>query len=271
MRVIGKSNLRYVQITMNLLIKDNENMSNTIKERFKIQDVARSSNVTRWHSVNCYRFPSIAEHSFLVTMYARELLYRIIPDASDKDRLLLLEFSLVHDLPEVLTGDMSTPIKRRIEAMFPEGESPLDKIEEDLCPDYKNLKYEIKGSPLQRIAKLADILEAIKFIDVEGKRQASCHDNNLQVLKILETLTDSLATGDAANEDVYKKVQETLQLLTKKEESDTINRIKTERIETYKKRVQEAQVEYPQYNWSHAYEVLEQLLNGIQSQIDFIE
>ena len=247
-------------------------MSSKQTERFKIQDVARSSNVTRWHSVNCYRFPSIAEHSFLVTMYARELQCRIIPNATDTERLLLLEFSMVHDLPEVLTGDMSTPIKRKIEAMFPEGESPLDKIEEDLCPDYKFLKGEIKGTAFQRIAKLADILEAIKFIDVEGKRQASCHENNIQVLKIIGILNEAmLSSSEGINKDAANSVHEELKLLMKKEESDTINRIKTERIETYRKRVQEAQVEYPEYDWSSAYDVLDQLLNGVQSQLDFIE
>lgn len=249
------------------------------KDKFPIQDIARSSNVTRWHSVNCYRFPSIAEHSYLVTMYSRELIDRIMPKATVTEKLVLLEFSLVHDLPEVLTGDMATPIKRRIESLYPDGESPLDKLEEDLCPDYKFLKAKIKGTPMQRIAKLADILEAIKFIDVEGKRQASCHSGNLQILEILKDMSSGLFENQALSgllQDEIKaklteKIQNSLNAMADKEKNDSITRIKNERIEAYTVRVKQAQAEYPEYDWNHALEVLDQLLNAPQSQIDFID
>lgn len=248
--------------------------------RFGIQDVFRSANVTRWHSVNCYRYPSIAEHSYLVTMYSRELLARIMPNATSQQKLDLLEFSMVHDLPEVLTGDMATPIKRKLESLYPEGQSPLDKIEEDLCPDYKIMKDKIKGSPLARIAKLADILEAIKFIDVEGKRQASCHDNNLKIINVLKSIVSHIAPKQVKNkwfkrknknEMVYSEIEKALSELADKENNDTISRIKNERVSAYNVRVEQAKAEFPDLNWDEAYAVMDELLNKPQSQIDFID
>ena len=240
------------------------------KKRFPIQDVARSSNVTRWHSVNCHRYPSIAEHSFLVIMYSREILYRINPNATNDERLLLLEYSAFHDLPEVLTGDMATPVKRRLESLFPDGESPLDDIEEALCPDYKDLKYEIKGTYLAVVAKLADVLEAIKFIDIEGKRNTSDHESTIQMLEIVNQMSDCFSVTPEQTEKValLKKMIEKAQ---NKEKNDTIVLIRDERIANYKKRVEDAKIQFPEFNWNVCLEVMDDLLNGDCSQIDFID
>lgn len=142
----------------------------TKTKEMRLSDISRSSTITRWHGVNCHRYPSVAEHSFLVTMYASKLANVICLDLSDSDRLALLNYCLWHDLPEVMVGgDIPTPLKRMIESKFPEGSSPIDQIEDEYCPQHKEFKDAIHGSPLARIAKLADIMEAAKFISVEGK------------------------------------------------------------------------------------------------------
>lgn len=279
--------------------------------KFGIQDVFRSANVTRWHSVNCHRYPSIAEHSYLVTMYARELLARIMPDATVQEQLDLMQYALVHDLPEVLTGDMATPIKRKLESLYPEGQSPLDKIEEDLCPDYKIMKDKVKDTALIRIAKLADILEAIKFIDVEGKRQSSCHENNVKIIEIMDSMKSMISNlikmnkkespslikkfftkkDDVQNEvskmfseekneievpeteesRSLKNIEKALNELSNREKNDSISRIKEERVKAYNIRVEQAKAEFPELNWDEAYAVMDELLNKAQSQIDFID
>ncbi len=138
-------------------------------EEFSIANVAHSAYVTRWHSVNCHRHPSIAEHSFLVAMYARYLGTVINPKMTNEDKLLLTDLCLLHDLPEVRTGDMATPMKRYLESMFPKGQSPIDIMEEKLCAPYAAIREETNGTYIQIIAKLADIMEAINFIHTEGK------------------------------------------------------------------------------------------------------
>ncbi|MCK5894214.1 MAG: HD domain-containing protein [Endozoicomonadaceae bacterium] len=186
-----------------------------------IYDIARSADVTRWHSVSCYRYPSIAEHSFLVTMYASALANIIYPSIATDEKLALLQFCLWHDMPETLTGDLATPLKRRLEASFPEGDSPLEQIEESLCPEYKAFKDNLKDE-LKRIAKLADIMEAMKFISSEGKGGVSQH-------------------------------------------------IFYERQKTFKELVKDSSKKYPYLNWQAADTLLQELLNGTPTMIDFVD
>jgi 5'-deoxynucleotidase YfbR-like HD superfamily hydrolase len=106
-------------------------------------------------------------------MYCRYLVASIDPKVSTEDLLLLLETAMWHDMPETKTGDMSTPLKRCIERDYPKGESPLDKLEMKLCPPYAQLKERIKGSYLEVILKLADIMDAIHFIERSGVGKAA--------------------------------------------------------------------------------------------------
>lgn len=138
-------------------------------DQFPIANVAHSANVTRWHSARCMRYPSIAEHIYLVTMFSRYIAVVVAPNMTPVEILLMNDLALVHDLPEVKTGDMATPVKRYLEAMFPKGQSPLDLIEEQICAPYKDLRERTSGSYIAVIVKLADIMEAIHFISTEGK------------------------------------------------------------------------------------------------------
>ena len=186
-----------------------------------IYDIARSADVTRWHSVPCHRYPSIAEHSFLVTMYACSLTDAVYPSISPEEKLALVQFCLWHDMPETLTGDLATPLKRRLEASFPKGDSPIEKIEESLCPEYKRYKHHLPDR-LKRIAKLADIMEAMKFICSEGKGGVSQH-------------------------------------------------IFQERQKTFSQLVNDSMSQYPELNWQAAESLLDELLNGNPTMIDFVD
>lgn len=242
------------------------------KRYFKIQDTARSPNVSRWHSVPCYRHQSIAEHQYLVAMYARYLLKAINPDYTEKDLLLILEYSLVHDLPEVITGDMATPVKRRLEGLYPDGQCPLDQLEAELCQDYADLKERADNTPLARIMKLADILEAIKFIKEEGKHQANTNDS-ITVIRdsLIETLDAMLGAHSEVRERDFKRIRETLIKAKRIEEEDPINRIYLERCDAFNTRVEAAKIEWPEFDWDAAYKVRDDLLYGRHSQLDFMD
>jgi 5'-deoxynucleotidase len=140
---------------------------------FSIATVAHSANVTRWHSVRCLRYPSVAEHSFLVTLYSEYLAKVIDPDMTESNQLLLVRKSLWHDMPEARTGDMSTPLKRYLEAQFKGRVSPFEELERKLCKPYAELCDKTHGSHLSIISKLADIMEAIHFISNEGVGKAA--------------------------------------------------------------------------------------------------
>lgn len=186
-------------------------------------DISESATVTRWHSANCHRYPSIAEHSYLVTMYAKELLKRIKPNASATDELLVINHALHHDLAEVVCGDMSTPFKRALEKRCQELDigNPIEEIEDKLCPAAKEHR-EACDDLHYIIVKLGDILDAAKFISVEGKGAA--------VPKILK-----------------------------------------ERKGAYQQYIDLGSTKYPDLNWNEAYKVLDEVLNGTPTEIDFVE
>lgn len=132
-------------------------------------DIANMAHVGRWHASHVARIQTLAEHVCLVTMYAYRLLQKINPNHSKEDALALVLYALFHDLSESVLGDAPTPTKRYLESMFPEGQSPLDQLEEMVCPEQAKYSQAVKGTYLAHIGKLADILDAMHFIGLEGK------------------------------------------------------------------------------------------------------
>ena len=136
--------------------------------RLNMLDIARSGHVTRWHSVRCARSQTLAEHHYLVTMIARELMQRILGDQVPAQiRLQVLEYALTHDTPELLTGDLPSPLKRRVAEVAGERD-PLSQIEHEIAPELAERKQALKGTSLAFIVKLADLMDGCLFIREEG-------------------------------------------------------------------------------------------------------
>ena len=74
----------------------------------KINDILRASGVTRWHIVRTVRPQSLAEHTFDVVMIARA-----IAKNAGYDDYEIIKAALLHDLDEIVTGDIPTPSKKR--------------------------------------------------------------------------------------------------------------------------------------------------------------
>lgn len=137
---------------------------------FDIRNLPFAGTVTRWQSVNCHRYPSVPEHSCLVALYVREIVSRVYPSLSVRDQVLLHELALMHDLSEVVTGDMPSPIKRQLKIVFPLGESPIDRLEASICHDAASREHLVKSkSNIYFCMKLSDILDAMVVIKQEGE------------------------------------------------------------------------------------------------------
>ena len=78
----------------------------------KINDILRASGVTRWHIVRTVRPQSLAEHTFDVTMIARA-----IAKIAGYDDAEITKAALLHDLDEVVVGDIPTPTKNRAKSV----------------------------------------------------------------------------------------------------------------------------------------------------------
>lgn len=130
----------------------------------------RIGDVPRWSIVPMTRQQSVAEHSYNVWLITRVLYDILYPTPHNSmERALTLEYALVHDLAEVVTGDIPSPAKRVIEDEAP---GLLNKLEEKslqfIYPDAVKLIRGAQNTPGQAIVKLADCVEALVFVSKFG-------------------------------------------------------------------------------------------------------
>ncbi len=146
--------------------------------------LSRMKNIRRWSLMRNTRSENICEHSHEVAVIAHALALitnRHYGGNVDAERCVML--SVYHDVPEILTGDMPTPVKYYNpairEAYRQVEESACDKLLEmlpaDLRGEYDGLiRPQDKDSEEMRLVKAADKLSAlIKCIEEtsQGNRE----------------------------------------------------------------------------------------------------
>ena len=106
----------------------------------------RASHISRWGIVHTTSRQNIAEHMYRVWVLVREWGPSIRLPINEQ--VLAEEWALIHDLPEIRTGDMPTPHKT------PEVKAWLNQLESDIFP------------PLDEVHKMEDVTAAFcKFCD----------------------------------------------------------------------------------------------------------
>lgn len=112
------------------------------------------ADVRRWAIVRTIRQQSVAEHSYFVALMMPKLLREC--GYSDPDFILrAVEYALVHDRDEVLSGDVATPIKKRIK------EGVFDAVAEEF-----GLKADA-DEDIKLATKVLDLFEAALFLAEE--------------------------------------------------------------------------------------------------------
>ena len=138
--------------------------------------MTRMRNITRWGLMRNNTQENLAEHSFdtAVTAHALELIGKE-QFGRDVDPGQVAAVALFHDAPEILTGDLPTPVKynnpeistayKSIEKAA--GGSLLRMLPEGLRPHYKLLfDFETDNPELYRYVKAADKISAyIKCVE----------------------------------------------------------------------------------------------------------
>ncbi|MBC8208187.1 MAG: HD domain-containing protein [Desulfobulbaceae bacterium] len=183
--------------------------------RLEFADLARSGHVTRWHSVRTTRNQTLAEHHYMVTRLSNRLAKEILGDALDDSGLLrIMDYASLHDTPELLMGDLPSPLKRHIEAISGDN-NPIQKIEQEIAPWLGEMREEMRRRNPEHllIVKLADLIDALLFIEHEGL--------GVHAREVARGLREILAT-----------------------------------------KLAEAIGDYPQFNWSAAERLLDELLNN---------
>lgn len=121
---------------------------------FNFKQAMRLSTIKRWGIVEMSRSQSVAEHSYnvaIITNALCDLIPGIYLEAS-------LYWALCHDLTEVVTGDIPTPLKDANKVSF-------EAMESVMFPEFSELKGKMRADhPLEAdIVKLADYIDAIQF------------------------------------------------------------------------------------------------------------
>ncbi|MAZ66365.1 MAG: metal-dependent phosphohydrolase [Kangiellaceae bacterium] len=228
-----------------------------------LRDIIRSGHLTRWHSVRVQREQTLAEHHFMVTMIARAIARKVLKQHYCTEwQLLLVDYTLNHDLAEVLTGDIPSNTKRRLEAMEPQAAEKLRELEESCWPVMKKLEAKLQGTPLKAIVKLADLADAIIYLKQEGHSNHAVEISKKAVLELSRVIASQVDTVDLA------RLEKETQAIFNKPFSHT-HGIELKLIEAYRLKVTAASKAFPQYSWDEANSVLDMLSHGEDAQLAF--
>lgn len=131
-------------------------------------NVYKLSNITRYSQQSKIQHESVAEHSFYVSWFVNRICTKY--GLSDKIRLLALEAAILHDIPEVITNDITYDVKQ----MIPEVSALLQPYEEDTVKEHSVRAWRVLFYPetaeeviARRIVKHADILSVLQYCQHE--------------------------------------------------------------------------------------------------------
>lgn len=131
---------------------------------------SRMKNIDRWALMRNTREESLSQHCLEVAAIAHALAVignRRLGKSYDASRTALL--GMYHDMPEIITGDMPTPVKyynRDIRQSFGEIEKAAQKallntLPADLRGEYEALLIPDEAAPEWKLVKAADKLSAL--------------------------------------------------------------------------------------------------------------
>ena len=131
------------------------------------------STIKRWIKIEMARDQSVAEHSFNVGVLALSLydfMQQDVPHNSF-ERTSIMEWSMVHDLDEIETGDIPADFKNAVRAIA--GERAVDEAVDNImaikAPSFVGKKRGMKDSYPYDVVKIADKLEEILFNQKFGR------------------------------------------------------------------------------------------------------
>ncbi len=160
---------------------------------------SRMKYISRWGLMRNTRTENIAEHSLevaIITHLLCELKNRRFGGDIDVSKAVLT--AVYHDVPEIITGDLPTPVKyydpeiksayKRVERAA--AEKLLDSVPQDLREDYAPLFEENADPEIAKIVKAADKLSAlIKCIEERKSGNADFFEAERQTLDSLKKMT----------------------------------------------------------------------------------
>lgn len=132
-------------------------------ERHALETVMRLQAVKRWHMVDYTRTQTLAEHSANVALLAM-LIARTAPIEWFDTHTVVAAAALVHDTPEVFTGDIPSHTKRHLPGV------------RDLEARVSHVNFHVEANVhTRRLIKLCDLADGIRFIRLHGVDITAVH------------------------------------------------------------------------------------------------
>ncbi len=167
---------------------------------------SRMKNINRWALMRNTRSESLSQHSLEVAATAHALALignRRLGRDYDASRAALI--GMYHDMPEIITGDMPTPVKyynRKIRDCYGEIENAardalLETLPEDLREDYRPLLAPDESTDLWKLVKAADKISAL--IKCKEEKQSG----NREFEKAEQATLQALRDMDCPEADVF--------------------------------------------------------------------
>lgn len=159
---------------------------------------SRMKYINRWGLMRNFRPENIAEHSLEVAMLTHllcELRNRRFGGKIDVSRAVMA--AVYHDVPEIITGDLPTPVKYYdpdIRAAYKKVESAaveklLSTIPEDLQESYRDIFDGESDLQIAEIVKAADKLSAlIKCVEERHSGNTDFIDAEAQTLESIKNM-----------------------------------------------------------------------------------
>lgn len=159
---------------------------------------SRMKNIDRWALMRNNQKETLSQHCLEVAAIAHAL--AVIGNerlGKHYDASLAALTGIYHDMPEIITGDMPTPVKyynKEIRECFGEIEkaaqqSILDTLPEDIRKVYEPLLVPDEETEIYRLVKAADKLSAlIKCVDEKNtgnKEFAAAEKSTMKALKAM--------------------------------------------------------------------------------------
>lgn len=122
-----------------------------------LEAIMRFTSVKRWHMLDTVRIQTLAEHSAVVALLAHYIA-KSAPRMFFGDADAITTPALLHDLPEVFTGDIPTPTKRHL--------GGLEELEDVVTP--KEFQPTDLSYKVITLIKICDLAESMRFIRLHG-------------------------------------------------------------------------------------------------------
>ena len=181
--------------------------------------ICRAAHIERWSTVRTRRSQNIAEHQWAVAMLAMLICRRL--NLPDSNACAVVQLAMVHDLDEVITGDIQSPTKnwlRTIPGVREELEALARRIDLLAEAEQDTNKFE------REIVKCADLLEQIEFVRQEGQGRRATAAYRWLSARLDETLA-RIEAGYRYGEDLARTVQAMREEMAAKHEEEVNDRI----------------------------------------------